>query len=106
MDAAQGLEFFLLETLDADRQAIDPQGAVGDEFLLLEGPRIGFQGDFDVAGERDALFHTCKQTAEGRGTEQARGATAEEDRTQLPAVHRVQVLVEVGQQGIDVLLFW
>jgi hypothetical protein len=38
----------LLEALDADRQAIDPQLAVGDELLLLEGAGVGFQGDLDV----------------------------------------------------------
>ncbi|MNP69827.1 hypothetical protein D3C76_1659790 [compost metagenome] len=61
VDATQGSELFLLETLDANRQAIDAQCAVGDELLLFEGPRIGFQGDLDVAGERNALLDTLEQ---------------------------------------------
>jgi len=105
VDAAQGLELLFLETLDADGQAVDAQGAVGGEFFLLEGPGVGFQGDFDVGGKPDALFHALEQPTQGLGAEQARGAAAEEDRAQLATVHGVQVLVEVGQQGVDVLLF-
>ncbi|MNZ79102.1 hypothetical protein D3C78_976960 [compost metagenome] len=57
VDATQGLKLGLLEALDADRQAIDAQLPVGLELLLLEGPRVGFQGNFDIAGKRDALFN-------------------------------------------------
>ncbi len=105
MDAPQGLELFFLETLDADRQPIDPQLPVGDEFFLFEGPGIGFQGDFDIAGERDARLDALEQASQRLGAEQARRTATEEDRAQFTAMGGVQVLVEVGQQRVDVLFF-
>ncbi|MNF68715.1 hypothetical protein D3C84_505800 [compost metagenome] len=105
VDAPQGLELFRLEALHADRQAVDAQRPVVAELGLLEGAGVGFQGDFDIAGEGYAPFHAFEQTAQGLGREQAGGAAAEEDRAQRPAMHSGQVLVEVGEQGVDVLLF-
>ncbi|MNZ88507.1 hypothetical protein D3C78_1074020 [compost metagenome] len=105
VDSSQGLEFLLLETLDTDRQAIDAQRPIGDELLLFEGARVGFQGNFDIAGERDALLHAFEQPAQCLGTEQARRAATEEDRAQFAAIDGMQVLVEVGQQGVDILFF-
>src|SRR3546814_3552931 len=52
MNPAQSLELGFLEALDANGQAIDAQCPVSDEFLLFESPRVGFQGDFNVMGER------------------------------------------------------
>ncbi|MNI30002.1 hypothetical protein D3C73_838310 [compost metagenome] len=105
VNPAQGLEFFLLEALDADRQAVDPQFPVRHELVLLERTRIGFQRDFDVAGKGDALFDAFEQATQGIGTEQARRATTKEDRAQFTAMDGVQVLVEIGQQRVDILLF-
>ncbi|MCY1411947.1 hypothetical protein D9M71_273430 [compost metagenome] len=105
VDAAQGFELGLLEALDADRQAIDAQLPVGFELLLLERSGVGFQGDLDVPGKRDALLHTHQQAAKGAGAEQARGAAAEEDRADRAAINGAQFLVQVGQQGIDVRFF-
>ncbi|MDT4869794.1 hypothetical protein FQZ97_1048420 [compost metagenome] len=93
----QCLEFLFLKALDADRQAIDAQCAVGDELLLLERPRIGLQGDFDVAGKRDALLDALEQSAQGFGAEQARRAATKEDRSQFTAVNGVQILIEIGE---------
>ncbi|MNN20094.1 hypothetical protein D3C81_1333550 [compost metagenome] len=105
VDTAQGLEFFLLKALDADRQAIDPQFPVRDELVLLERPWIRFQGDFDVAGKRDALFDTFEQATQRRGAEQAWCAATKENRAQFTSVNGVQVLIKVGQQCVDVLFF-
>ncbi|MNZ83191.1 hypothetical protein D3C78_1019130 [compost metagenome] len=105
VNAPQGLKLGLLEALDADRQAIDAQLPVGLELLLLERPGIGLEGDFDIAGKRDALLHTLQQPAQSAGAEQAGGAAAKEDRADRPAIDSAQFLVEVGQQGIDVRLF-
>ena len=76
----QGLELGGLEALYADGQAIDAGLPVRLEFLLLEGPWVGFQSDFDVDGERDALLHAAQQTPQSLGAEQAWSAAAEEDR--------------------------
>ncbi len=104
VDAAEGLKLFLLKALDTDRQPIDPQLAIGDKLLLLEGARIRLKGDFDVGGERDALFDALQQTPEGFGAEQARRPATEENRSQLTAIHRMQILIEIGQQRVDVFL--
>ena len=105
VNTPQCLKFFLLETLDADGQSIDPQLAVRHELLLFEGAGVGFQRDLDIAGKRDARFHTFEQAAQRGGAEQARRAAAKEDRTQLTAIHCVQILVQIGEQGVDVFVF-
>ncbi|MNP28308.1 hypothetical protein D3C76_1212660 [compost metagenome] len=78
---------------------------VGLELVLLERARVGFQRDLDVRRERDALFDTAQQAAQGVGAEQARGTAAEEDRADRTALYGQQFLVKVGQQGIDIGLF-
>src|SRR3546814_10963436 len=98
MNPAQSLELGFLEALDANGQAIDAQCPVSDEFLLFESPRVGFQGDFNVMGEGYSRLDTFEQPAPSLGAEQAWGSAAEKDRAQLPAIHRLQVLVEVGPQ--------
>src|SRR3546814_6602771 len=56
-------------------------------------------------GEGYSRLDTFEQPAQSLGAEQAWGAAAEKDRAQFPAIHRLQVLVEIGQQSVDVLLF-
>ena len=60
VDTPQGLELGVLETLDADRQPIDAQAAIGDELGLLEGAGVGFQGDLDVRREAQAPGHAVQ----------------------------------------------
>ena len=60
VDTPHGLELGFLEALHADRQAVDAQAAVVAELRLLEGARVGFQGDLDIAGERHALLHALQ----------------------------------------------
>ncbi|CRM80693.1 hypothetical protein [Pseudomonas sp. 22 E 5] len=105
MDAAQRLKLLLLEALDANGQAIDPQLAVRHELLLFEGAGVGFQGDFDIACKRNTGLHALEQAAQCGGAEQARRTATEEDRTQFAAVNRVQVLIKVGQQCVHILFF-
>jgi hypothetical protein len=105
VDAAQGFELGLLEALNANGQAIDPQLAVRHELLLFEGAGIGFQGDFDVVGKRDARLHPFEQAPQRGGAEQARGAAAKEDRAQFAAMNGVQVLFQIRQQGVHIRFF-
>ncbi|MNT12013.1 hypothetical protein D3C72_1469210 [compost metagenome] len=105
VNPSQGLELFLLKALNTDRQAIDPQFPVRHELVLLECPRIGFQRDFDVAGKRNALFDAFEQTTQRISAEQAWRAATKENRAQLTTINGVQVLIEIGQQCVDVLFF-
>ncbi len=105
VNAAQRLEFGFLKALNADRQPIDAQAAIGAELGLFEGAGVGFQGDLDVAGKADALFDALQQAPQRIGAEQARRTATKEDRLQLAAVDVRQVKVEVGEQGVDIFLF-
>ncbi|MNH21719.1 hypothetical protein D3C79_815410 [compost metagenome] len=93
VDAPKRLQFGRLEALHANRQAIDARLPVRLELLLLERPWVGFQRDFNVRREGDALLHAAQQPAKGIGAEQARGAAAEEDRRNWPSLNRRQLLV-------------
>ena len=53
-----------------------------------------------------ALLDAFEQAPEGLRAEQARRTATEEDRTDFTAIHRVQVLIKIGQQRVDVFLFW
>jgi hypothetical protein len=55
-----------------------------------------------MSGKRDALLDAFEQAAQRFGAEQARRAATEEDRADFTAVDGVQVLIEVGQQRVDV----
>ncbi|MNE22705.1 hypothetical protein D3C80_1159270 [compost metagenome] len=97
MNPTQRRQLGFLEALDSDRQAIDAQLPVGHELLLFECTGVGFQSDFDVGGERNALLHALKQAPQCLCAEQAGRATPEENRAQLAAVDCGQVQVEVSQ---------
>ena len=55
MNAAQRLQMLGVETLDADRQAIDARKPIVAKLGLLEGAGVGLKGDFDVVCEGYAL---------------------------------------------------
>ena len=66
MDAAEGLQMFGIEALDADRQAVDAGQPVVAKLGLLEGAGVGFEGDFDVVCERHALIQRLQKAVQGR----------------------------------------
>ena len=57
VDAAERLEVRSVETLDADRQAVDAGRAVGTEFFSFEGAGVGFERDFRVDRQRQPRAH-------------------------------------------------
>ncbi len=108
MDAAQRLQMLGVETLDANRQAVDARQPVVAKLGLLEGAGVGFEGDFDVIGERHALVQRLQKTVEGGGRKQARRTATEEDRRQRPggqAIECLQVLLQILDQRINVRCF-
>jgi len=57
MDAAERLEFGVIETLHADGKAVDAGIAETAEFLALKGTGIGLQRDLRPRGAPQRLFH-------------------------------------------------
>ncbi|MCY1439663.1 hypothetical protein D9M71_559080 [compost metagenome] len=60
MDAPQCLQLGWLEALHADRKTVDTGLPVGLELVLLEGARVGFEGDLDVWRERNTLLYATQ----------------------------------------------
>lgn len=102
VDAPQRLELVGLEALHADRQAIDAELAIVAKLGLLEGTRIGFQSDLDVIGEADPSLQPGEDALQRRRAEQAWRAAAEEDRCQPAPLHLFDILIQVGQQCVDI----
>jgi hypothetical protein len=104
VDAPERLQFFILEALNADGQAIDPGFPETPEVFLVHRAGIGLEGDLDILVERQARANPGQQTVNGLGREQARRAAADENRMHDPPPHARQVLLQVAQQRVDVFL--
>jgi hypothetical protein len=105
VDAPERPQLGGLEALHANRQPIDAEAAVVAEFRLLEGARVGFQGDLDVIGEPDPLPHAFEDSFQRAGGEQARRAATEKDRRQPAALYLLQIGIQVRQQRVDISVF-
>src|SRR5690606_35807909 len=97
--------FLRLEALYADGQPVDAEAAVVTELGLLEGARIGLQGDFDVLGKAKAPLQPFENPAQCLGGKQAGRAATEENRAEPAALNLIEILVEIGQQRRDVFIF-
>ena len=102
MNAAEVLQLRIVEALNANGESIDSGTPVVGKFATFRSSGIGLQGDFDVGREAHLLQQAVEESLIGARGKQARCATAEEDRTDLAALHPGQILCEVLQQGIDV----
>src|SRR5690606_18366370 len=102
VDAAQGLQVAVGKALNADGQAVDPGLAEAAKPVLLEGARVGLQGDFDVAGKAYAPLGVVEDGGDGAGGKQAGGAAADKDGGQPPALRQLQILVQVGHKGVHI----
>ena len=102
VDAAEPFQAAVIETLDAEAEAIDAGVAVALEAAVLGGARIGLQGDFAPRGEAQPRTGALQEAVDEFRRHQARGTTAEKHRLHGAAPDQRQVEVEVGQQRIDV----
>ena len=101
--APEALEGGIVKALDTQREAGDSGLRVAGEALPFHAAGIGFQGNFGVGSQRRASADALQQARDSRDAEQARRAPADKHRDQLAgAAVRLQLRVEVAQQGADV----
>src|SRR6185503_1279193 len=93
-----------LEALDADGQAIHAGRVIAGEAIAFEGPRVGFERDFGIRDERQPRANPREERVDGGFVEHARRSSADEDRLNLPSPDARQRELEVGEQGLDVLV--
>src|SRR5690606_27370830 len=92
----------VVKALDAEAEAIDPGRQVVGKAAVLGCARVGFQGDLEAGHEAQAGGGTLQEAVDGGGREQAGGAAAEEHGVDGAVPGQGQVVVEVGEQGVDV----
>ena len=96
---AERLEVGIVEGLHADRDAVDPGGAVIAKARRLDARRIGFERDFDV-GRHGPMFGDGLQHAGDAFRLHQRGrAAAEEDRAHGTAFGEAGAVGEFGRDG-------
>ena len=104
VDASQRLELLGVEALDAYADPVHAGSLIGSKAACFHGPRIGLHGDLDMGGKGDARRYPLQQPAYGVGAKQAGGATTDKDGIQLPSCYRVQLLLQILEQGADIAL--
>src|SRR5207342_1370993 len=102
VDAAKALQAAIVEALDAEAQAVDAGSAVELEAAVFGGAGIGLQGDLAAGRETQAAAGALQEALDVFRRKQAGRAAAEEHRLHRATPHQRQVMVEVGQQRIDV----
>ena len=102
MDAAQRLQMPRIETLHSDRQPVDARRTEAGEAAGFQGAGVGFQSNLDVVAEAQPAPQPLEQGGVEVRAHQAGRAAADKDRLQGAAMHPVQVLVQVGEQGVQV----
>jgi hypothetical protein len=103
VDPPEPAQAAVVETLDAQAQAIDAGAAVVLEAAVLGGAGVGFQRDLAARCETQACAGPLQQAVDLVGREQTRGAAAEEHAVHGPAPGQRQVVVQVGEQRVHVL---
>ncbi len=104
VNAAERFEMRGIETLDADREAVDPGRPELPEFLRLERARIGFERDLSPGVERQPRAHRRQNGVDALCRKQARRAAAEKHAVDFASPHQRQRLLEVGDQRRNILL--
>src|SRR5450432_3752806 len=102
MDPAQYLERARIETLRAQRNAIDSGLGVAQKTTALYRPWIRLQGDFSVVRNGDARHERADQVRKLRRSEQTWGAAAEKNRVDPASLETRQFHLEIPNQRIDV----
>src|ERR1044071_10440683 len=93
-----------IESLRAERDAVDSGIAIAAEPAVLDGARIGFERHLDVRRELHERASGCEKTPDFVRCEQAWRAAAEKYRDQLASLRSRCVDRKILDQGIDILL--
>jgi len=102
VDASQRLQVPVVEALRADGQAVDTGLAEASELAAFRRAGIGFEGDFRLRGQGQPRGDAFQQGGDGFGAEQAGCAAADEHGLHGAPRGLWQILVEVGQQRLDI----
>ena len=102
VDAAQPLQTAVVETLDAERQPVHAGPAVILETSVLGRAGIGFQGDLAAGREAQPGAGGLQKTVHRRRRKQTGRTAAEEYRLHGTAPDQRQIVIEIGDQRIDV----
>ena len=102
VDPPQPLQAAVIEALDAEAEPVDAGGQVVGEAAMLGGAGVGFQGDFQARHEAQAGGRALQEAVDGSWREQAGSAASEEHGVHGAAPGQRQVVVKVGQQGVNV----
>ena len=106
MDTTEVLQLCVIETLNADGQAIDAGAPIIGKLVAFGSAGVGLQSDLYVGGETHMLQQAIQESFIGACGKQARRATAEEDRADLATLplfmNPGQIIHEIPQQCIDV----
>src|SRR6516164_472637 len=86
-----------IESLDAERQAVDTGRGKGAETGDLRRVRVGLEGHFEIACHDPALPYSVEQDGNSLGRHQGRRTAPEEDRADLAPLQECRMVVEVGQ---------
>ncbi|KAG0944659.1 hypothetical protein G6F31_014561 [Rhizopus arrhizus] len=105
VDAAQALEHRVVETLDAEAEAVHAGRAVAVEAAVFGGARVGFQGDLGIGREAQARAGLLQEAVDRFRREQAGRAATDEDGHDLAAPDRRQRLFQVAAQRIQIGAF-
>ena len=105
VDASQRLERRWIEGLRAERYAVDAGPGIAREPAVLDRAGVRLHCYFDVRGEGQARLESLDQRGDRLDTEQRRRPAAEEDTADSASCCKIEVTVEIGQQGRDIFLF-
>src|SRR5690606_3355997 len=102
VDAAQPLQAAVVETLDAEADPVHPGGAVVLEAAVFGGAGVGLERHLQAGREPQPGAGALQEAVDLRRWKQAWRAAAEEHAVHGAAPGQRQVVVEVGQQRVDV----
>src|SRR5690606_24130921 len=102
VDPPQPLQAAVVEALDAEAEPVDAGCQVVGKPAVFGSAGVGFQGDLEPGHEAQAGGGALEEAVNRCGGEQAGGAAAKEDGVDGTAPGQGQVVVEVGEEGVDV----
>ena len=102
VDAAEDREPPGVEGLRPQRHTVDARRGVALEAAMLDRARVGLHGDLDIRSHGQPGSDAGEQGADRLRAEQGGRTPAEKHAGDCPACGKIEVGVEVGQQGQDV----
>ena len=103
VNAAERTQMIGIESLRAERDAIDSGSAIAAEPAMLDGARI-FRASPDVRCELHQRASSCEEAPDLVGREQARRAAAKEYRDERAPLRSAGIDRKILDQRVDVLL--